>query len=375
MLKILFFIDGLGAGGKERRLNELLKKLLSVPGIDFELVLMSREIHYKSILESNIPIHFLIRNSKKDLSVFRKFYQICKNYRPDIIHCWNSMAAIYSVPAAKLLGIKLINGMVVDTPVKQNIANKSWLRARLTFPFSNMVVGNSHAGLKAYKAPVNKSICIYNGMDFTRFEKLKDPHFVRKEIFGEASTGLFIAGMVAAFENRKDYGTLIKAAVTLAGQHNSIRFILVGDGANFIEIKNSVPAHLSGKIIFLGRRSDVESIGNIFNVGILLTDTRLHGEGISNSIIEYMALSKPVIATRGGGTSEVVIDGVNGFLIDPHNNKQLSEKIEILFTQKERGNEMGKAGRKMALEKFDSTVMSNQYIELYNTLTKERKKQ
>src|SRR6185312_10809291 len=93
------------------------------------------------------------------------------------------------------------------------------------------------------------------------------------------------------------------------------------------------------------------------------------------SIIEYMALSKPVIATRGGGTSEVVIDGVNGFLIDPHNNKQLSEKIEILFTQKERGNEMGKAGRKMALEKFDSTVMSNQYIELYNTLTKERKKQ
>jgi glycosyltransferase involved in cell wall biosynthesis len=374
-LKILFFIDALGAGGKERRLNELLKKLSSVPGIDFELVLMSKEIHYKNILESNIRIHFLIRNSKKDLSVFRKFYKICKKYKPDIIHCWNSMAAIYSVPAAKLLGIKLINGMVVDTPVKQNITNKSWLRARLTFPFSDIVIGNSHAGLEAYKAPVNKSFCIYNGIDFTRFEKLKDPLFVRKEIFGEASAELFIAGMVAAFEDRKDYATLIKAAINLVGQNNSIRFILVGDGANFIKIKNSVPGHLLNKIIFLGKRSDVESIGNLFDVGILLTDTKYHGEGISNSIIEYMALDKPVIATRGGGTAEVVIDGINGFLIDPHNYEQLTEKIKTLFIQKERRCEMGKAGRQMAIEKFDLKTMANHYVETYHRLLKTTNKQ
>ncbi len=372
-MKILFFIDGLGAGGKERRLNELLKKLSSVPGIDFELVLMSREIHYADILLSKLKIHFLIRNSKKDLSVFRKFYKICKNYRPDIIHCWNSMTAIYSIPAAKLLGIKLINGMVVDTPVKLNISNPSWLRARLTFPFSNIIIGNSRAGLDAYKASVNKSICIYNGMDFTRFQKLRDPQLVRKEIFGEASTGLFIVGMVAAFEDRKDYATLIKAAVALIERNNnSMRFILVGDGANFIEIKNSVPAHLLDKIIFLGRRSDVESIGNIFDVGVLLTDTRFHGEGISNSIIEYMALGKPVIATRSGGTTEVVIDGVNGFLIDPHDEEQLIKKIETLCAKKERGYEMGKIGQQMALEKFDSTVMSNHYIGSYIRLIKEK---
>lgn len=374
-MKILFFIDGLGAGGKERRLNELLKKLLLVPDIHFELVLMSREIHYKNILESNIPIHFLIRSSKKDLSVFRKFYKICKNYRPDIIHCWNSMAAIYSVPAAKLLGIKLINGMVVDTPVKQNITNKSWLRARLTFPFSNMVIGNSHAGLKAYKAPSSKSLCIYNGMDFTRFEKLEDPSIVRQKIFNKIPHDLFVVGMVAAFEDRKDYATLIKAAITLTEQNDSIRFVLVGDGANLNEIKNRVPTCLLSKIIFLGRRSGVESIGNIFDIGVLLTDTRFHGEGISNSIIEYMALGKPVIATRGGGTSEVIVDGINGFLINSHNKEQLIEKIETLLAQKERRVEMGKVGRQMATEKFDSTTMCKHYIESYNRILKKEKKQ
>ena len=79
------------------------------------------------------------------------------------------MTAVYAIPACKLLNIKLINGMVVDTPVKKNILNKNWLRARLTFPFSDLIIGNSKAGLIAYKAPTKKSRCIYNGMDFERF--------------------------------------------------------------------------------------------------------------------------------------------------------------------------------------------------------------
>ena len=74
---------------------------------------------------------------------------------------------------------------------------------------------------------------------------------------------------------------------------------------------------------------------NIFDVGILLTNSMEHrGEGISNSIIEYMALAKPVVATRGGGTNEVVIDGQNGYLIDPFNEDQLIEKIKILVKNK-----------------------------------------
>ena len=92
--------------------------------------------------------------------------------------------------------------------------------------------------------------------------------------------------------------------------------------------KVSVPVSLLNKIIFLGKRSNVESIINIFDVGILLTNSKVHGEGISNSIMEYMALGKPVIATRGGGTNEVVIEGENGYLIDPFNEDQLIEKIE-----------------------------------------------
>ena len=372
-MKILFIIDSLTSGGKERRLIELMKGIKLQLDIEFEIVVMSRDIYYQEVFDLNIRIHYLIRTSKKGLDVFNKFYKICKNYKPDIVHCWDSMTAVIAVPACKLLRIKLVNGMVVNTPVKQNIFNKHWFRAKLTFPFSNIIIGNSNAGLTAYSAPYKKSSCIYNGMDLNRFDNLKEPSLIRKEIFGEPSDGIFVVGMVAAFEARKDYKSLIKAAVTLVSYNDNIRFVLIGDGTEFNEIKSTLSDSLLRKIIFLGKRSDIESIVNIFDVGILLTNTKVHGEGISNSIIEYMALGKPVIATRGGGTNEVVIDNQNGFLLDADNNaEQLIEKIETLMKHKNLMIELGKNGNQMIHEKFDIKIMANHYINVYKKLLEEK---
>ncbi len=368
-MKILFFIDSLTAGGKERRLTELMKELRRNTQIDFILVVMNNQIHYQEVLHLNIPIHYLIRKTKKDLSVIKRFYNICEEFNPDIVHCWDSMTAIYAIPTCQLKSIKLINGMVVNTPVQRNIFNKYWLRAQLTFPFSNGVIGNSNAGLAAYKAPKRKSSCIYNGMDLNRFHNLKDRAIVNKEIFKEnIPVNAFIVGMVAAFEDRKDYKTVVRAAKELISRHDCIRFILIGDGINFKEIKNSVPESFLNKIIFLGKRTDVESIVNIFDIGILLTNRKVHGEGVSNSIIEYMALGKPVIATRGGGTDEVITDAVNGFLIDADNDTQLIERIESLMHDNTLCDKLGKTAEKSARENFDLKIMTNKYISLYYQL-------
>ncbi len=371
-MRILFFIDSLNSGGKERRLTELMKQLNLYQDINFILVVMDKEIHYKQVLDLNIKIHYLIRKTKKDFSVFKKFYEICNVYKPDIIHCWDAMTAFYAIPSCKLLKIKLVNGLVVDTPVRKNIFNKNWFRARLTFPFSDVIIGNSNAGLKAYKAPSLRAFTVYNGMDFYRFKKLKEKSIVLKKIFGDPPNNFFIVGMVAAFEERKDYKTLIKAAIFLTTQHENIRFVLVGDGNNIDEIKNSVPPLLKNKILFLGKRTDVESIINIFDIGVLLTNSKVHGEGISNSLIEYMALGKTAIATSGGGTNEVVIDNENGYLIEPGNENQLIEKIECLIEQKSLLEKFGAKGYEMAKNKFDLKIMTGNYIRIYQNLIKEK---
>lgn len=372
-MKILFFIDSLRAGGKERRCVELLKGLSASFDINFEIVVMNENIHYKEVFSLNTKIHYLIRKTKKDLSVFRKFYNISKEYKPDIVHCWNDMTAVIAVPTCKLLNIKLVNGMVTDTPVHQNIMNKSWFRAKLTFTFSNKIIGNSKAGLIGYGASPKKSSCIYNGMDLNRFKNLKDPNVLRKEIFGNDHENVFVVGMVAAFEPRKDYRTLIKAAVSLIALNNSIRFILVGDGTDFIQIKNSVPPEFSDKIIFLGKRNDVESIVNLFDVGVLLTNSKVHGEGISNSIIEYMALGKPVIATRGGGTNEVVIDRQNGYLINPDDSNQMVQYIQTMIDDKKLVTQLGSKSYEMAHAIFDLKIMTENYIQMYQQVLQENK--
>jgi len=368
-MKILFFINCLAAGGKERRLVELMKGLKKHPEIQFELIVMENDIHYKEVYDLGINIHFLIRKSKKDFRIFKLLYNCCKEYKPDIIHCWDSMTSIYSVPVCRLLKIKLVNGMVVDTPVKTNFFNLGQIRARVTFPFSNIVIGNSKAGLAGYKAPGKKSLCIYNGFNFERLKRVD--HSFSKESLNIASD--YLVTMVGAFSDRKDYATYIAAAKMICDKRNDVTFIAIGDGVNFSSVLGKIPHQYKDRILLLGKRSNVESFIAISDICVLTTNARVHGEGISNSILEYMALGKPVIATTGGGTNEIVEYQKTGFLISSENPIALSEKIEILLNDKCLREKMGIAGRERITNMFSIEKMVDSYIKVYQSFQQRQK--
>jgi glycosyltransferase involved in cell wall biosynthesis len=360
-MKILFFINCLAAGGKERRLIELMKTLKLRQDIEFELALMSNEIHYQEVFDLDIKIHYLIRTTKKDLSVFHKIYKICKNYKPDIVHCWDSMSAVYVLPALKLINIKFVNGMVTDAPEKQNILNKDWLRAKITFPFSNVIIGNSQAGLSAYNAPRTKSICIVNGFDFKRLKTLIPDDKIRKDIGIKTK---FVVGMVATFSKYKDYATYFTAAQILLKKRKDITFLALGKYTNSEEAKDLIEKQYLEHFLLLGRSSEVESFINSMDVCVLATFT----EGISNSILEYMALGKPVIATWGGGTNEIVEDQKTGFLVSPINPTELSEKIELLLNDEELRMRMGKAGKLRVHNNFSIDKMVDEFVINYQRI-------
>lgn len=359
-MRILFFIDGLIAGGRERRLVELMKGIKTNPGVEFELVVMNDEIHYKQVFELGIKIHYLIRTTKKDVSAFFKFYRICKAYRPDIIHCWDSMTAIYAIPASRLLHIKLINGMVSDAPAR--FSNGFRIRTKIAFFFSSIIVGNSKAGLKAYKASQKKSLHIYNGFDFKRIKQIQEPGVVRAKFKINSQV---VVLMVGAFGDRKDYDTFIEAAKLVCKRKKEVEFIAVGDGKNLDRISEKIGVDANGRIKLLGRQSDVESIINVSDICVLTTNITVHGEGISNSILEYMAMGKPVIASLGGGTNEIVEDSKTGFLINPFDPKELAEKIEIFMDDPGLRNKFGQAGKERVCTKFSIDHMISEYISLY----------
>jgi len=264
-----------------------------------------------------------------------------------------------------LLSIKFINGMITDTMTNKSFRNKYWVRARLTFPFSDRIIANSMAGLKSYEAPKSRSSVIYNGFNFNRIENLLPSETIRTEL--QVSTEI-IVGMVASFSPFKDYKTFIKAAELVLKNNQNIIFLLIGNGTDSNEAKQMISAENKTKFRFLGKKYGVESYINIMDVCVLSS----FSEGISNSIIEYMALKKPVVATIGGGTSELIDDMQTGFLIKQGDVNTMKEKIELLIQKPELRSQMGEKGKKRIEDLFSIDVMKQQYILLYQQLINAR---
>ena len=359
----MFVIDTLGSGGKERRLTELLKALLLRHEVDAELVIMSDDIHYTEVFSFGIRIHKIIRRTRKDITVFWKLKSIIKDFKPDAVHCWESMTAIYLAPLCRMMKCPLINGMVTNVPLQRNILNHHWLRARLTFPLSEVVVSNSIAGLTAYKVPSEKGVIIYNGFDFKRIEGIRDKQVLRREM---GITTPFVVGMVASFWQQKDYPTYFKAAHILLEKRKDITFMAIGYGTDLEDSVKLIRKELLANFNLLGKRPDVENLVNAMDVCVLATFT----EGTSNAILEYMALGKPTVATDGGGTAEIINDGVNGFLVKPANPAMLAGRIEVLLDDDDLRRKMGDAGVRRIREAFSIDRMVNEYVDLYTRVSK-----
>ena len=366
-MKILFLIDAISVGGKERRMIELFKGLIAKGGYEITLVSFTPGVEYSYLLDMPIKLVEFQRTGKKDLTIFSKLYRLIKNIKPDIIHSWGSMASFYALPSLMLYRkAKFINGIIADAPENLSIKDKHYLRGVLTYPFSDAIISNSFAGIKSYNAPVKKSYCIYNGMDLNRFVNLAPKEPLLKSLGLTAND--FLVGMVAAFEERKDHETVIRAAAKIQEIDDRIKILFMGDGLFRKPMEELALKLKLGNILFLGRLKDVENYVQLLNVGILATNNLVHGEGISNALIECMAMGKPIIGTAGGGTNELIVENENGFLIPPKNPDVLVEKILFLSNNRERSEEMGTTGKKMAMEKFTVERMTNDFVDLYSSL-------
>lgn len=355
-MKILFFIESLRAGGKERRIVELLKGLKSYPEIEIALVLTREEIHYEEIHTLNIPIYYTKRKYfKKDPLLFIKFYKIAKAFKPDLIHVWGVMVAVYSVPSVAMLKIPMVNNMITDTSPMHKWRNK------LAFRYSSRIIANCHVGLKAYEAPQPKSHVIYNGFDFNRLLLIDDGNKVKNR-FGIKTT--FVVGMVASFSNRKDYVTYVKSAIEVLGVKRDVTFICVGDGDDS-KIKKMVPDDLKDHILFLGSQNNVEAIVNICDIGVLTSNIEFHGEGISNALMEFMASEKAVIATNHGGSVELVMDGITGYLVEAFNPNEIKNKLIFLLQNEDTRLNMGRLAKERIEKEFNIKTMVESFYQEY----------
>jgi glycosyltransferase involved in cell wall biosynthesis len=206
----------------------------------------------------------------------------------------------------------------------------------------------------------NKSIVIHNGFDFERINDLQPEKNIRREF---NITTKYVIGMVGRFLEDKDYATFIRSANSILKNNDAITFLCIGQGDSG-KYKILVEPRFIDRINFLAQQEDVESIMKICDIGILATYT----EGIPNTILEFMALGKPVIVTYGGGSKELVINEGNGYLIPPKSPQILAEKIKYLLDNPKIADKFGSAGQKRITEHFNIDKMVNEFTSTYHEL-------
>ena len=163
--------------------------------------------------------------------------------------------------------------------------------------------------------------------------------------------------MFARMQYHKDYKTFLNTAAKIIKEGYDVTFLCVGGGAL-----------LNKNMAIVNSFKNVDELMSVSDVSVLCTNANAHQEGISNSILESMAFGVPVIATTGGGTNEIVIDGYNGYLISPKDEDALYNKILDLLNNEHLRVEISNNAKKHILDNFTLEESTTQYIELYKSV-------
>lgn len=363
-IRVLIFIGSLRSGGKERRMIDLLTYLKNSDEFEFRVILTSNIIHYADFFKLDIPYHTLPKAwDRNDFTVFYQFYKVCMQYQPDIIHAWGRMQAFYTIPAVIKQDIILINSQITSAPPKSSVWSIHKLIDRINFKFSKVILSNSLAGIAAYNPPSLKSKVIYNGINFDRFLNLPDFELTKAK-YGINTP--FAVLMSASFSPNKDHERFLKIAKKITEVRDDITFIGVGahdDSQEFKNLKKLSAGH--PRILFPGRITDVEALIQACTIGVLFSNKSVHGEGISNSVMEYMMLSKPVIANDAGGTREIVHHNENGYLVDNHTEDEIAAMILDLINDRKKRESFGARSKEIIMDTFSLEKMGKAFELVY----------
>jgi glycosyltransferase involved in cell wall biosynthesis len=362
--RILLFIGSLRSGGKERRLIELLTYLKNNAEFEFLVVLTQNIIHYPAFYKLDIPCQVIEKKwNRYDPTVPYYFYKICKEFKPDLIHSWGSMQSFYTIPAVVLQNIPLVNSQITAAPPDYRKWSFFGLIDQVNFFFSKVILANSQAGLDVYKPPRHKSRVIYNGINMSRFANLPDADLVKQKYNIHTP---YAVVMAASYSPQKDYAMFYAVADRVTRLRDDITFIGVGGHDDSPEYKRLLKlSALNDRIIFPGRINDVEALVNACTIGLLFSNILVHGEGISNSIMEYMALAKPVIANDAGGTREILKHNRNGYLVQNESADEVADLVLELIDNPEKREAFGRASKQIIEETFSLNSMGNAFESVY----------
>jgi glycosyltransferase involved in cell wall biosynthesis len=209
--------------------------------------------------------------------------------------------------------------------------------------------------------PADKVSVIYNGVELDRYDpNLYDSEGVRRSL--DIKDDYPIIGTIGRLVYQKGFSHFLKAAELVYAKKKQVRFVIIGHGPEETNLKHLAESlGISHVCMFPGIRFDVARLLSTFHVFVLPSVL----EGLPRTIIEAMAMKRPIVATSIDGVREQLRDNITGLLVSPADPKALAEAILSILNDHKRAERLGREARKDAQRMFDLKNTLNKIETLY----------
>jgi glycosyltransferase involved in cell wall biosynthesis len=280
-------------------------------------------------------------------------------YKPDLVGWWAARQAAIPVVA-------IAHGW---TGVTLKVRFYEMLDA-LVMRWHDAVVCVSEAmatRVRRAGVPRRKIVVIRNAVDTTPFDNPGPDCRADVERFF-ARPPARIVGAAGRLSPEKGFDVLVDAAALVCQAHPDIGFVVFGDGPLRQALTERIAQRgLAGRFILTGFRHDLERLLPGLDLAVLSS----HTEGLPVAVLEAQAASVPVVATAVGGTPEVVVEGVTGYLVPPADPAALAGKIVHALAAGPRLREMGERAAQRIRDEFTFAAQAAQYQRLFARLAPE----
>lgn len=371
--RILHLIGNFDQGGSESQAIQLVRMLQQTGRYELYVACLEPSGVLRPSLESfftrDIPefplTSFYDRNALRQLHNFRKFLQ---RNKIQIVQTHDFYSNVFGMTGAALAGVagriaarREIGG--IRTPAQRMVE-------RLAYRLGHKCVANAAAvreRLISEGVRAEKIVVVYNGLDLNRFPD--ETSLRREQILKQLHLPVNGHSFVTIIANMrfavKDHPTFLKAAQLVHEKMPTVAFVIAGEGKLRKQLETlCAELGLATSTFFIGRCDRVPELLSISDVCVLSSKS----EGMPNVVLEYMAASRPVVATNVGGIGELLVDGEGGFLVAAEDYESLAARILFLLDNPEKARMMGRRNRHITEQRFSAEAQAKRTEELYEEI-------
>lgn len=325
----------------------------------------------KEIEALDIPVRVFPESRWGSGKIFLELVRAFKKSNVQIIHTHKYKDTVLAAPAAKLCGIphvvRTVHGLREPFTGLRDLKMGLYKSMERSVHRScvDSIIGVSSQIERMYKAEGEcaRVTCIRNGIDFKGGVVQTDRWRTRKDL--GVDLGACLIGTIGRLTPVKGIPYLLKAAKMLLRQGANVKVLIVGDGSIKPDLMTQTRDFGIGEhVVFLGHREDTKELVQAMDIFVLPSLS----EGIPMALLEAMAASRPVVASRVGGVPEIIDDGVEGFLVEPMDVNGLTEKCLGVIQSPDMAQKMGEMARARVERDFSAENMAHRVAALYRAL-------